>query len=94
MALTQKQLKDVCMIWGGHGQCRYLDEDQDDKGQMVSICRKLSPNKQIIDDEVDIFYQEMQKNGQDPASQGVALADNCQGYIVLKSKQQGYDVKN
>lgn len=93
MALSQKQLKDVCFVWGGPNQCRYLDEDMDDKGQAVHVCRKLSPNKQIIDDEVDEFYRTIQKNGQDPMKQGVPLGDNCKGYIVLKSKAQGYDIK-
>ena len=92
MALTQKQLKDVCMMWGGHQQCRYLDEDQDDQGNIVHICKKLSPFKTIIDDEVDMFYKDMAKNGQDPKSQGLPIADNCKGYVVLKSKPQGYDV--
>lgn len=94
MALTQKQLQDVCFLWGGSNQCRYLDEDQDDKGTVVHVCRKMSPNKQIIDEEVDEFYQDVNKNGQDPLKQGVPLGDNCRGYIVLKAKLQGYDVKS
>lgn len=92
MALTHKQLKDVCLMWGGHQQCRYLDEDQDDNGNIVQVCKKLSAYKDIIDDEVDEFFKEMKKNGQDPAAQGLPIADNCQGYVVLKSKAQGYDV--
>ena len=94
MALTQKQLQDVCFLWGGSNQCRYLDEDQDDKGNQVHVCRKMSPNKQIIDEEVDEFFKDVNKNGQDPMKQGVPLGDNCRGYIVLKTKPQGYDVKS
>lgn len=93
MALSQKQLKDVCYVHGGAYQCRYLDEDLDDQGNIVHICKKLSPDKKIIDEEMVDFYNDMKKNGQDPAKQGVPLGDNCQGYIVLKTKQQGYDVK-
>jgi hypothetical protein len=93
MALTQKQLKDVCYIHGGAYCCRYLDEDLDDNGNIIHVCKKLSPDKKIIDEELVDFYNEMKKNGQDPTKQGVPLADNCQGYVVLKTKPQGYDVK-
>jgi hypothetical protein len=93
MALTPKQLKDVCYVTGGHLQCRYLDEDVDDKGNLIHVCKKLSPDKKIIDEELIDFYNDMKKNGQDPTKQGVPLADNCQGFVVLKTKQQGYDVK-
>lgn len=94
MALTKKQLNDVCYVAGGHLECRYLDEDIDDKGNIIHVCKKLSPDKKIIDEELLDFYKDMQKNGQDPSKQGVPLADNCQGFVVLKIKQQGYDVKN
>jgi len=93
MALSRKQLKDVCLLWGGHQQCMYLDEDADDQGQVCNVCKKLSVYKKIIDEEVHEFLVEMKKNGQDPLAQGVPLGDNCQGYIVLKSREQGYDVK-
>lgn len=93
MALTQKQLKDVCYVNGGHLQCRYLDEEMDDQGNIIHVCKKLAPDKKIIDEELVDFYNEMKKNGQDPNKQGVPLGDNCQGYIVLKTKKQGYDVK-
>jgi len=92
MALTKKQLKDVCLLWSGHLQCRYLDEDQDDQGQIVHVCKKLTNYKKIIDEEVNDFLTDVRKNGQDPAAQGLPIADNCQGYVVLKSKPQGYDV--
>jgi len=92
MALTQKQLKDVCFVWGGAQQCRYLDEDQDSQGNIVHVCKKKTIYKQVIDDEVDQFFKDVNKNGQDPLAQGVPLGDNCQGYIDLKVKPQGYDV--
>jgi len=92
MALTQKQLQDVCLMFQHGQQCRYLDEDTDDGGNVVHVCRKQSPLKAVIDDEIDLFMDDMKKNGQDPTAQGVALGDNCSGYTVLKSKPQGYDV--
>jgi hypothetical protein len=93
MALSPKQTKDVCFLNGGSDQCRYLDEDMDDKGNIVHLCKKLSPDKKIIDEELVDFYNDMNKSGQDPQKQGVPLGDNCQGYIPLKIKIQGYDQK-
>lgn len=92
MALTKKQAKDVCMAWTGYQQCRYLDEDISDEGDLVYVCKKKSAYKSIIDDEVDDFLLDMKNTGQDPAAQGLPIGDNCGGYVVLKSKEQGYDV--
>lgn len=92
MALTKKQLNDVCYVSGGHLQCCYLDEDVDDQGRIVHICKKLSPDRAIIDAEMTDFLNEQKKIGSDPTKQNVPLGDNCQGYVVLKVKPQGYDV--
>lgn len=92
MALTQKQVQDVCLLYQGHTQCRYLDEDTDDQGNVVAVCRKLTLDKSIIDEEVDRFLDESKKNNQDPRKQGVALGDNCVGYLKLTNKKQGYDI--
>ena len=93
MALTNKQLQDVCFIWGGTSQCRYLDEDIDDDSNIVHVCKKKSSFKKVIDEELVEFLSDCKKNSQDPAKQGVPLGDNCTGYVVLKVKPQGYDVK-
>jgi len=92
MALTQNQAQHVCMMYSGHQQCRYLDEDLDDNGNIVYVCKKLSSDKNIVDMEVDEFLDDMKKTGQDPISQGVPLGDNCNGYIKLTTKAQGYDL--
>lgn len=92
MALTQKQVKNVCLLYGGAQQCRYLDEDLDDQNNVVHVCKKLTPDKTIIDDEVQDFLDEAKKNNQDPAKQSNPLGDHCQGYLKLTHKQQGYDV--
>jgi hypothetical protein len=98
MALSKKHLKDVCVLGGNAAgmskQCAYLDEDIDDQGNVIYVCKKLSPDRQTIDEELDDFFKDMKKNGHDPTKQGVPLGDNCKGYIVLKTKEQGYDVKN
>lgn len=93
MALSKKHVNDVCCSGDGANQCRYLDEDYDDKGKWICLCKKLSPDQKIIDEEVDNFLADMKTQGQDPDLQGVPLGDNCSGFIVLKTKPQGYDVK-
>lgn len=92
MALTQKQVQDVCFHGGGNQQCRYLDQDITDAGSFVFVCKKKSPEAKIIDDELQDWLVDIKKNGQDPDKQGVSLGDNCQGYIKLITKKQGYDV--
>lgn len=92
MSLSLQQVADVCFVQGGSLQCRYLDEDVDNKGNMIHICKKLSPDKKLIDEEVNEFLAELAKKGHDPAQQGVPLGDNCSGYMPLKTKLQGYDV--
>jgi len=92
MALSKLQLQRVCLLHQGHQQCRYLDGDERDHTKFY--CRKLSPEKKTIDDEVSSFLKDHQKQGTDPTQDGVPLGDGggCQGYIVLKTKEQGYDV--
>ena len=92
MALTKKQLSDVCLLNGGYKQCRYLDEVED-SGKMVYVCKKLTPDADVIDEEVEEFVIDAQKTGQDPKAQNLPLQINCSGYLCLKAKKQGYDVK-
>lgn len=92
MALTPNQVKHVCMLNGYEQQCRYLDEDVDDKGNIVHVCKKMSPDKTIVDQEISEFMSDMAKTGQDPYKQGVPLGDHCNGYIKLNVKPQGYDL--
>lgn len=93
MALTIRQVEDVCLANDGWKQCRYLDEVESGD-QWVLICKKLTPDADIIDEEVDDWLNEVASNGQDPRSLGKPLSINCDGYIKLLSKPQGYDVKD
>jgi len=97
MALTEKQIKDVCDIYGGGNKCRYMEEDiiEDDDGNMsiVYICRKKSPDKIDIDHDTIAQIMDAKANGIDPHDAEIAMGDNCDGYVVLKTKPQGYDVK-
>jgi len=92
MALTPLQLADVCFLNGGAQQCRYLDEDVNDAGVLIHVCKKLSPDRKIIDEEVAEELATMAAANQDPKTTGHELGDNCQGYVVLKTKAQGYDL--
>lgn len=93
MALTPKHLSDVCMFNGESACCRYLDEEQNDKGEIVFVCKKLSADKQQIDFEIEEFYKRSKRNGTNPNDSKFPLGDNCDGYIKLLTKPQGYDVK-
>lgn len=91
MALTNKQIKDVCMVGGGYRQCRYLSADHQNWGKYN--CLKRSPQKQVIDEEVHDAIVHMKSQGQDPKKQGVPISDNCGGYPLLRLIEQGYDLK-
>ena len=93
MAITKKHLEDFCCLDQGNLQCRYLDEDLDDTGNIIYLCKKLSPDRTIIDKELIDYTNVLKKTGQDPNDQIVPLGDNCSGFIALKKKPQGYDVK-
>jgi hypothetical protein len=90
MALSTKQTQDICLVYGGHKACRYLVFDQESSKY---LCSKLVKTlKDQLDERIDEYLSKMKKNGQDPATMGRAIGDNCQGYIFLKYKKQGYDV--
>lgn len=91
MVLSDKQLKDVCMLWGGdYRTCRYLRDDDQDYGKYY--CYKLrATEKKKIDLKVREFLRDCKKKKIDPATQNVPLGDNCSGYPILKVIQQGYD---
>lgn len=96
MALTERQIKDVCDIYGGSNRCRYMDEEliEDSNGDLniVYVCRRKSPDKQAIDQQLIAQIADCKSNGVDPHDAGIPMGDNCDGYVVLKTKPQGYDV--
>ena len=94
MALTQKHIIDICMINSPSACCRYLDEDQDETGKIVHLCKKKMINeKKIIDEEIQEFLDKCAEDGIDPKSKRIALGDNCQGYFKFIKKMQGYDLE-
>ncbi len=90
--LSKQQLTKVCLLNQGHEQCRYLDGDENDYNK--HYCKKLSSEKAIIDEEVLIFLNDAKSQGFDPTihNHPLGTGGNCQGFVVLKTKLQGYDV--
>jgi hypothetical protein len=88
--LSQKQLRDVCLVYDGtYKKCRYLSQDENDWTKWY--CLKKSARGREIDVELDEFVRESRKKGKDPRKDNVPLGDNCQGYPVLRHIEQGYD---
>lgn len=93
MALTLKQIKDICLLGSGSSQCRYLAEDETAGGQFYCL-KLIARQKPEIDSEVDDFIKKHKDRGVDPYSMGLPLSNNCSGYRLLKVKMQGYDLDN
>ncbi len=89
MPLTLKQVQDKCLSGQGSGQCRFLAEGI----QGDFYCIKLTGDRQKIDNEVSEYKKRQKAQGVDPLKQNIPIGDNCQGYILLKHKMQGYDLK-
>lgn len=88
--LSDAQLQDVCLLWGGHKQCRFLEQDEMDWNK--HYCKKLTPDKKDINAEVNKFVREKRQQGIDPKSVGDPLGDNCSGFLPLTDLLQGYDI--
>jgi hypothetical protein len=91
MALSLKQVKDICMLGSGSSQCRYLAEDESLIGKFYCL-KMVRQQKPEIDIEVDEFIKKHKDRGVDPYSMGMPLGNNCGGYRLLKLKMQGYDL--
>lgn len=79
MALTQLHVNNFCM---SGDTCKYLCWETVE-GKSTALCLKHAPN----------YYEQVRRNMR---MYGVDLdkqADNCQGYLLLKYKPQGFDVK-
>lgn len=89
MALTVLQVKNVCLVNQGSSACRYLAQDDYDISKYY--CLKKASEKKDIDKEVSEYISECKNVGKDPDDDGYPLGDNCDGYITLLTKPQGYD---
>lgn len=91
MALTLRQVNDVCMVNGSASQCRFLAEDEQINGKYYCL-KLLSQQKVEINQEISDFVKKYKDKGIDPNTMGLPLGDNCGGYRFLKTKMQGYDL--
>lgn len=90
MALSQNQLKHVCMINGGYRQCRYLAQDEQDYSKWY--CLKKTGQAKQIDEDLDDTLESLKQRKMNYKTQGLPVGDNCNGYPLLKIIDQGYDV--
>lgn len=92
MALTTKQLTDVCLLNdSNHKTCRYLKNDDLEPSKWY--CCKLRENdKSKIDSRTKQLLKDCRDRGINPKTLNVAMGDNCSGYPLLKLIDQGYDV--
>ena len=88
--LSKKQSEDICLAFVGHKTCRYSVWDQQTGNHLC--CKKVQGLKEAIDDRVERYSLKAKKNGQDLATLGRPVGDNCPGYLYLKNMLQGYDV--
>lgn len=88
--LSRKHLQDVCLLYSGDARrCRFATQDESDYSKWY--CLKLTSRRKDIDVEVADFIKESRRKGQDPTKANLPLGDNCAGYPVLRSIEQGYD---
>ena len=90
--LSNKQLKDVCLLGQGHKGCRYLVYNN--KRNNYMCCKLVQAMKDAADKQVSEFKKHAKANGQDLAALHRPVGDNCKGYIWLQFKRQGYDQKS
>ena len=88
--LSLKQLKDVCMFGVGSNQCRYLERNPLDYNRF-DCHKKSTGDKKRADASVDAYISHCAKINYDPKNGHNPIGDNCSGYIILKSIEQGYD---
>lgn len=88
MALTPLHVRDVCYgpgwTQGSNLGCKYLDNVSRSDGQWVQVCTKLNPGAFTA-------LEQKRKQGGWGANY-TPKGDNCQGYLLLQYKKQGYDV--
>ena len=90
--LSQKQVDDICLAYGGHKMCRYLVYDQQ-TGKHLCV-KKVDQLRDEIDKRVEKHIEKAKANGQDLVMLGRTIGDgnSCKGYLYLKNKVQGYDI--
>jgi hypothetical protein len=91
MTLSNNQLKHICLLdESSHKTCRYLKNDDLEPSKWY--CYKLrDSDKRKKDAQVKQLIKDCKDRNLDPKTLNIAMGDNCQGYVLLKSIVQGYD---
>lgn len=94
MALSPNQVKHVCLDGAGYNTCRYLAHDTKDYKKKHCI-KLLKSKKKEMDEQVKKWGKHCKASGIDVKTTYVACGDGgkCQGYPLLVTITQGYDVK-
>jgi len=89
--LSKKQLANVCLLGEmSYETCRYCVRDA--MNYTKWYCAKHSKKtQQKIDIKTYDFFVDCGIKGVSPYIGGVPLGDNCAGYPLLKTIEQGYD---
>lgn len=83
MALTSLHVQDVCYGMASNyasvgKACKYLTSMPRGDGKYVQVCTKLNTGA----------FEKLKASGHHHGT-----GDNCQGYLLLLYKKQGYDAK-
>lgn len=90
MTISKKHLQNICLLNNGNKMCRYLYNDDLDSSKWY--CQKLRPiEKAKIDVSIDSFLFDCKKRKINPNNISRPLGDNCEGLLLLKNVEQGYD---
>jgi hypothetical protein len=92
MPLSQKQLKDVCLLGHGYKQCRFVAQDALDYSKFH--CLKKTGQAKQINEDIEETLESLAQRKLDYKKQGlpVGTGRSCKGYPVLKVVEQGYDL--
>jgi len=88
--LSKKQLTDVCLLGSmSYETCRYCQRDSIDYKKWYCV-KHYKKDQEKIDKKIYKYFIECGQKGISPYS-NVPLGDNCSGYPLLKTIEQGYD---
>lgn len=91
MTLSKNQLEHVCLLHeSSHRTCRYLKNDDLEPSKWY-CCKLRDAEKKKIDSRIRQFVKDCKDRSLDPKTLNISMGDNCGGYPLLKSINQGFD---
>jgi hypothetical protein len=89
--LSEKQLAHVCLLGEmSYETCRYCMRDSIDYVRFYCV-KHSKKYQEKIDRKTYDFFIDCGLKGISPYASSVPLGDNCDGYPLLKTIEQGYD---